>query len=147
MFFCFGFQLSNEKKTGCLGYIWGLYYPVIYGDYNKPLQGSLLNNPDSMESKRLFLFRDSPHYILPLRGTFNGTSSKRSEANHHYQLTERVPIGVRKPHPVTVAMARSERGCLRCFTPSHRKLCIYKLIYIYPGSLFVDYFLNGFSSV
>ncbi len=29
-------QLSNEKKTSCLGYI-GDYTTQLYGDYNKPL--------------------------------------------------------------------------------------------------------------
>ena len=31
-----GRELSNEKKTGCLGYI-GDYTIQFYGDYNKPL--------------------------------------------------------------------------------------------------------------
>ena len=43
--------MSNEK-TRCLGYVWD--YTQLYGDYNKPLQGSLLNNQDSMESNRFF---------------------------------------------------------------------------------------------
>ena len=32
------------KKLGCLGYI-GDYTTQLDGDYNEPLQGSLLNNP------------------------------------------------------------------------------------------------------
>ena len=35
--------MSNEKKTGCLGYI-GDYTTQLYRDYEKPLLGSLLNN-------------------------------------------------------------------------------------------------------
>ena len=35
--------VSNEKKTNCLGYI-GDYTTQLYGDYDKPLQGSLVNN-------------------------------------------------------------------------------------------------------
>ncbi len=46
----FGFHVSNEKHPGCLDYT-GDYTPQFYGDYNRPLQGSLLNNQDSMESK------------------------------------------------------------------------------------------------
>ena len=34
-------QLSNEKNPGCLWYI-GDYTTQLYGDCNKPLQGSLL---------------------------------------------------------------------------------------------------------
>ena len=40
------FQMSNDKKSGCEG-CQGiiLQYPVVSGlNYNKPLQGSLLNN-------------------------------------------------------------------------------------------------------
>ena len=38
-----GMPLSNEKNPGCLGYI-GDYTTQLYGDYHKPLYGSLLNN-------------------------------------------------------------------------------------------------------
>ena len=31
-----GYQMSNEKQPGCLGYI-GDYTTQIYGDYSKPL--------------------------------------------------------------------------------------------------------------
>ena len=36
-------QLSNERNPGCFGYI-GDYTTQLYGDYNKPFYGSLLNN-------------------------------------------------------------------------------------------------------
>ena len=45
--------MSNEKSPGCLGYI-GDYTTQLCGDYNKPLQGSLLNNQYFMESRRFF---------------------------------------------------------------------------------------------
>ena len=51
----------REKRAPCLwaGYMSGMkYYPVIRGLFHKPLQGSLLNNQDSVESKA-FYFRDS----------------------------------------------------------------------------------------
>ena len=38
------FHMSSETNPGCLGYIIGDYTIQWYGDYNKPLQGSLLNN-------------------------------------------------------------------------------------------------------
>jgi len=38
-----GMPLSNEKNPGCLGYI-GDYTAQFFGDYHKPLYGSLLNN-------------------------------------------------------------------------------------------------------
>ena len=41
------------KKPGCLGYI-GDYTAQLYGDYNNPLYGSLLNSQDSMESIMFF---------------------------------------------------------------------------------------------
>ncbi len=37
------FSVGSEKNPGCLRYI-GDYTIQLYGDYNKPLQGSLLNN-------------------------------------------------------------------------------------------------------
>ena len=49
--------MSNEKSPGCLGYIGG-YTTLLYWDiwdYNKLFLGSLLNNQDSMESKKVFL--------------------------------------------------------------------------------------------
>ena len=50
---------SNEKRTpGCLGYS-GDYTSQIYGDYHKPLQGSLLNNQDFMEAVSEGSFRGS----------------------------------------------------------------------------------------
>ena len=39
-------QMSNEKNPGCLGYI-GDFTAQLYGDYHKPLYGSLLNNRGS----------------------------------------------------------------------------------------------------
>ena len=42
-FLCLFVQVSNEKNPGCLGYIED-YTAQLYGDYNKPLYGSLLNN-------------------------------------------------------------------------------------------------------
>ena len=47
----------KKNKHGCLGYI-GDYTTQLYGDFNKPLKGSLPNNQDSMESKAVF-FRGS----------------------------------------------------------------------------------------
>ena len=46
LFVCLGFfekELSNEKKTGCLGCIGDYmdYATQLYGDFNKPIYGSL----------------------------------------------------------------------------------------------------------
>ena len=46
-------QLSNEKKPSCLGYI-GDYTTQLNGDHNTLLEGALVNNQDSMESKIVF---------------------------------------------------------------------------------------------
>ena len=51
-----GIQLSNEKRApGCLGYI-GDYTTQLCRGFSKPQEripeGSLLNNQDSMESKK-----------------------------------------------------------------------------------------------
>ncbi len=45
--------MSNEKDHACLGYT-GDYTTQLWGDYNKPSWGSLLNNQYSMESKTFF---------------------------------------------------------------------------------------------
>ena len=48
------FQLSNEKNSSCLGHV------GVTQLYNKPIQGSLSNDQDSMESKaRFFLWFNS----------------------------------------------------------------------------------------
>ena len=36
--------LSNEENSGYLGVYRGIYYPVIWGLFHKPLSGSLLTN-------------------------------------------------------------------------------------------------------
>ena len=47
--------MSNEKRTpGCV--VVGDYTTRLCGDYSKPLHGFLLNNQDSMESKKVFFF-------------------------------------------------------------------------------------------
>ena len=46
---------EHWKTPGCLGYIRD-YTTQLYGDYDKPFQGSLLNSQDSMESKAGFIF-------------------------------------------------------------------------------------------
>ena len=47
-------------------------YAHLCGDYNKPLQGSLVNNQDSMESKFLFfVFFSRGSVIEPLCSTTN----------------------------------------------------------------------------
>ena len=43
------FEMSNEKKPGCLVYI-GDCTTELYRDYNKPLQGSLLIKPRNHET-------------------------------------------------------------------------------------------------
>ena len=68
-------NLSNEKRApGCLVYIGDYmdYTTQLYRDYNKPLQGSLVNNQDSMESKFLFfVFFSRGSVIEPLCSTTN----------------------------------------------------------------------------
>ena len=54
-------NLSNEKNTGCLGYI-GDYTTQLYRDYNKPSYRSLLNN-HSMTFGLLQLHQDNEPYI------------------------------------------------------------------------------------
>ena len=56
-------QLSHEKYPGWLGYI-GDNITQLYRDYFKPLQGFLLANQDSMESRRVLFVAQltvSPH--------------------------------------------------------------------------------------
>ena len=48
-------HMSNEKNPGYLLYI-GDYTTSLYGDYSKPLKGSLLINQYFMESKDGFFF-------------------------------------------------------------------------------------------
>ena len=56
---------QNEKKPGCLGYIVDWNPTQICAGYNKPGDpGSLLNNQDSMESKRFCFCGSGEH--LPL---------------------------------------------------------------------------------
>ena len=50
----YNYKLSHEKKLVGLGYKWD-YTTQLYGDYIKPLQGSPLNNQDSMESWVFFV--------------------------------------------------------------------------------------------
>ena len=49
-------NISHEprKKPWLVWLYRGLYYPIIYGLFHKPLQGYLLTNQDSMESRRVF---------------------------------------------------------------------------------------------
>ena len=44
---------AMKKKTSCSGYI-GDYTTQLYKDYNKPLQGSLLNNQYNGKSDSFF---------------------------------------------------------------------------------------------
>jgi len=51
--FQMGWKHQLEKFLGCLG-VGMKYYPVFMEDYSKLLQGSLLNNQDSVESNKGF---------------------------------------------------------------------------------------------
>ena len=55
----FSCEFRVKKEAPCLwaGYMSGMkYYPVIRGLFHKPLQGSPLNNQDSVESIWPFIF-------------------------------------------------------------------------------------------
>ena len=59
-------HLSHEKNLGCLGYIGDEILPRNIGHDNKPLEGSLSTNQDSMESRRVFFVAH-----LEVHGVFN----------------------------------------------------------------------------
>ena len=47
--------MNNQTNPSCLGYRSGIVlYTIKWGLFHKPSEGSLLNNQDSMESKRVF---------------------------------------------------------------------------------------------
>ena len=53
--------MSNEKNPGCLGYI-GDYTTQLCRDYNKPLQGSLLNNQHNGKTECFFVAHMEPKH-------------------------------------------------------------------------------------